>query len=157
MEELLKYMPETDDPKRLRRRKMFTELLYKTHPHWFDPVLTREAEKLAAVRAEELAAVRVKELATARVEEIATARAEEIAEEIATARAEEIASDKVKEERLQGVFEFYSLRLGRDLTDDDKTTLAERFERLGGERVRAAVFAFEPSGLEAWLADPKAM
>jgi len=47
-------------------------------------------------------------------------------------------------------------RLGRPLTGSERTTLVERQEALGEERLDDVLLSFGPEALAAWLADPTA-
>jgi hypothetical protein len=47
-------------------------------------------------------------------------------------------------------------RLGRSLTEAERAMLAERLDRLGGERIDDVVLSFSTDALAAWLADPSA-
>ncbi len=50
----------------------------------------------------------------------------------------------------------YELRLGRELTEEERATLEERFGKLGTERLLVVQKGLATEALAAWLADPSA-
>ncbi|CAN97888.1 hypothetical protein predicted by Glimmer/Critica [Sorangium cellulosum So ce56] len=50
----------------------------------------------------------------------------------------------------------FEKKLGRPLTEMEHSVLAERFERLGADRLDDAKLALPSDALAAWLADPMA-
>ncbi|WP_437938508.1 hypothetical protein [Sorangium sp. So ce341] len=49
----------------------------------------------------------------------------------------------------------FEKRLGRAMTDDERSTLAERLARLGEERLDEVVLTLDGETLAAWLANPE--
>ncbi|KYF78355.1 hypothetical protein BE17_31675 [Sorangium cellulosum] len=49
----------------------------------------------------------------------------------------------------------FEKRLGRTMTDDERSTLAERLARLGEERMDEVVLTLDGDTLAAWLANPE--
>ncbi|WP_437968287.1 hypothetical protein WMF04_02855 [Sorangium sp. So ce260] len=49
----------------------------------------------------------------------------------------------------------FEKRLGRGMTDDERSTLAERLARLGEERLDEVVLTLDSETLAAWLANPE--
>jgi hypothetical protein len=50
----------------------------------------------------------------------------------------------------------YERGLRRPLADGERTTLAQRLERLGADRLFDMTYDLPPDALAAWLADPSA-
>ncbi|WP_437982258.1 hypothetical protein [Sorangium sp. So ce117] len=61
-----------------------------------------------------------------------------------------------KEGQLRVLARQFEKKLGRPLTEMEHSVLAERFERLGADRLDDAKLALPPEALAAWLADPTA-
>ncbi|WP_437546078.1 hypothetical protein WME97_41280 [Sorangium sp. So ce367] len=61
-----------------------------------------------------------------------------------------------KEGQLRVLARQFEKKLGRPLTEMEHSVLAERFERLGADRLDDARLALPPEALAAWLADPTA-
>ena len=61
-----------------------------------------------------------------------------------------------RSEGLRPLVHQFERRLGRPLTDGERTTVAARLDRVGPERLGDVVFDLSPDALAAWLADPDA-
>ncbi|WP_437853817.1 hypothetical protein [Sorangium sp. So ce363] len=62
----------------------------------------------------------------------------------------------IKEGQLRVLAMQFEKKVGRPLTEMEHSVLAERFERLGADRLDDAKLALPPEALAAWLADPTA-
>ncbi|WP_437974906.1 hypothetical protein WMF11_42995 [Sorangium sp. So ce295] len=62
----------------------------------------------------------------------------------------------LQEGQLRVLARQFEKKLGRPLTEMEHSVLAERFERLGADRLDDAKLALPPEALAAWLADPTA-
>jgi len=65
--------------------------------------------------------------------------------------------DKLRHEgeRL-GLQRLYARRLGRSLSADEETTLVQRLDTVGPDRLGDVVLDLSPDALAAWLRDPDA-
>jgi hypothetical protein len=73
---------------------------------------------------------------------------------------EKIHNEVVREGRREGrreeISRFFARRLGRELTETESGTLAERATSLGFARLEQVVLEMAPAALAAWLADASA-
>jgi hypothetical protein len=83
-------------------------------------------------------------------------REEDAARQQAVQEAEHRAEQQAELRHLAMIADLYALRLGRSLTDAERTTLADRLARFGHHRLNEAVLSSTADALAAWLADPAA-